>query len=682
MSILLQVKPIYITEAENLADRLLNRAIITSNGLCWPSITAAFAKDRIIRQPNMTLASGNAGMCAFLCEAYQATGNVDFLEAAAKACQWIEWECGKGNEGARSLWFGQLGGVEALLALFKATQDYSLLDKAGKLAIKCGETYFTKDESLGPVFSSLGNGAAGALLTLLRVFQKTQEEEILALAAKLMRVLLWRVRLAPEGIYWDRMGDTIRPPIGFISGTSGVLYALAEANKVLPFEACPWLLGQGIQYQNSFLKDNVTNWPDLSYSTWTIEDLGNLDKKIRTALKREQDTFFTEFGDSVSWSHGCSGIALARSACSPILGGTSCKEDMERAVWRIEREISNLSPSSEEADFSLAGGLGGVGLVCLALYSNTGHTYYKSMAETIADAIRNQRQHLGFCRSNLKAIEDGEDMGFLTGSAGIGYFLLKLSEAQPKPSLLAPALLKGQLPEMDAPEDASIPQQLAIKRSLASAFPRTLRLLKSNYSDKLEATAKKLGGDCLLMEEFKGLCQTYQESELRTDERAVFEDTYRIEMAREELDFCPRGDRFLGLKLEYDASINRQTLDTLSEKKLLSKKLILVPEARVTESAYRWSRNDQHRLVYKNETTYCLHHQRPMGVFEAALPEFNYRALSSFRKRTKVKVALRDLLNQLSPKNEDERQKVIRTFLEQVMEAMRNGLLCNGRAWR
>ena len=677
MPLTLKIESTYVAEVEFLAEQLLSRAIITSRGLCWPSITAAYSRDRIVRQPNMTLASGNAGICIFLSETFRRTGNMDFLEAATKAADWIESECNKGTDGARSLWFGQLGGVEALLALFESIRDEAILEKARLLAIKCGEAFFIKDQSLGPIFSSIGNGAAGALLTLLRVFGKTQDEQTLELARKLIRLLCWRIRLAPKGIYWDRAGDTIRPPIGFISGTSGVLLALAEAHGVLPFEACSWLLSQGIHYENSFLKNDATNWPDLSHSSWTLEDLPNLPKKIRNALKKGDDAFFKDFGDSASWSNGCSGIALARSACSSILGSVSCWEDVAIARKRIKQEINLLPASSEEVDFSLSEGLGGVGLVCLGLYSKTGDVTYRDLAEKIGAATLKQRKNLGFYRSGLKAIKDGEDMGFLTGSAGIGYFLLKLSEEKIKPSLLAPSLVKYDHSHKIEPGEAQISKQIAVKRSIASVFPRTLKLLKNNYSSALEAMAAELGSDSLVMEEFQILCHTYKESGLTEEQKAVFDDTYRVEKARKELDFCPRGDRYLGLRLEYDSSNNRQTLDTLSEKKLLTRKLVLVPEARILRSAYSWSRNEVRALEFEKETTYCLHHQRPFGVFEAALPEYNYLVLSGFRKPTKVKVVLKKLLNQLRPESTEERQKVIRTSLDQVKEAMHNGLLCN-----
>ena len=677
MLLTLGIRSPYLAEAEILAERLLNRAIISSKGLCWPSITAAYSKDRIVRHPNLSLASGNSGICLFLIETYRRTGNENFLEAATKATDWIESECNKGNKGARSLWFGQLGGVEALLALFESTQDEVVLEKARLLAIKCGEAYFIEDQSLGPIFSNLGNGAAGALLTLLRVFEKTQDEQVLELSGKLMRLLGWRVRLAPKGIYWDRLGVTIRPPIGFISGTSGVLFALAEANRVLPFEACSWLLSQGILYENSFLKNDPTNWPDLSHSSWTHEEPSNLPKKIRNALKKGNDAFFKEFGDSASWSSGCSGIALARSACSHILGGDSCPEDLARAKRRIEQEVDLLSSSIEETDFSISDGLGGVGLACLGLFSKTGDVTYRDLAETIGTAALKQRQNLGFYRSGLKAIEDGEDMGFLTGSTGIGYFLLKLSDDNIEPSLLAPSLPNLGHTLRKTGGKGPTTKQHAVYRAIASVFPRTLKLLKNNHSRALEAMAAELGNTSSIFEKFGLLCQTYEESELTNEEKAVFEDTYRVEKARKELDFCPRGDRYLGLKLDYDSSNNRQALEILSEKKLLSKKLVLVPEARVLKSGYRWSRNEARALVFEDATTYCLHHQRPTGVFEAALPEFNYLVLSGFRNATKVKVVLKKLLNQLSPKNEEERQKVIQTSLEQVKEAMRNGLLCS-----
>ncbi len=463
----------------------------------------------------------------------------------------------------------------------------------------------------------------------------------------------------------------------FVTYVPIVPYALAEANRVLPFEACRWLLSQGILYENSFLKNGAANWPDLSYFSWTLEDLTNLPKKIRNALKNGDDAFFKEYGDSASWSNGCSGIALARSACSPVLDDDSCLEDIARAKRRVEQKVDLLPPSSEETDFSLSGGLGGVGLACLGLYSKTGDVTYRDLAETIGAAAVKQRQNLGFYRSGMKAIEDGEDTGFLTGSTGIGYFLLKLSDEKIESSLLAPSLAKLEPSLKETTENGPSTKQQVVYRALASVFPRTLRLLKTNYSSALEAMASELGNNSSIFEKFGLLCQAYEESELTTDEKAIFDDTYRVEKTRKELDFCTRGDRYLGLRLDYDSSNNRQALETLSEKKLLSKKLVLIPEARVLKSAYRWSRNEARALVFEKVTTYCLHHQRPMGVFEAVLPEFNYLVLSGFRKPTKVKVVLKKLLNQLSPMSEDERQKVIRTSLEQVKEAMRNGLLCS-----
>ena len=675
MSITPAVASPYIAEAERLAERLLARAIITSKGLCWPSITAAYSRERIVRQPNITLATGNAGFLVFLCETHRRTGNVDFLEAATRAMDWTEAECAKDNQGLRSLWFGQLGVVEALLALYESTQDECVLEKARLLSIRCGESFFSEDKSLGPIFSSMGAGAAGALLTLLRVFEKTQDEQLLEISQRLVRLLVSRARLAPKGIYWDRMGDTIRPPIGFISGTSGVLYALAEANKVLPFEACSWLLNQGKLYENSFLNDSTSNWPDLSYSSWSIEDLGNLPKKIRNALKKGKDQFFTEFGDSASWSSGCSGIALARAASSSLLGESSCLSDIERANARIEQEVDRCSTGSEEIDFSLIGGLGGVGVACLGLRSRTGDNSYRDLAEEIGGAVLRQRRNLGFYRSNLKAIEDGEDMGFLTGSTGIGYFLLKLSDEYAESSLLAPALGLGDDPYRGGERDGSIPQR-GVYQVLSSVFPRTVNVLKKEKSIELQLFVAKLDDDSAVISEFDRFCRTYNSLEQVDEGDALFSETYRIEKARQELDFCPQGDRYLGLKLSYDSSNNRKAIEELSEKKLLSKKLVLVPEARILESPYRWSRNETGDFESDKIVTYYLHHQRPTGVFEVALPEFNYLVLSSFRKKVKLNYALKKIVSQFSPQSEEERDKIIKICIEQIKEAMRNGLLC------
>ncbi len=667
----------YLAEAESLAERLLSRAIITSKGLCWPSISGAYSKDRIVRQPNITLASGNAGISVFLCEAYRKTANTNLLEGAVRAIDWLENECSKTNQGTRTLWFGQCGAVEAYLALFEATRDSGALEKARLLSIKCSRSFFDENSPDIPITYSIGGGVAGVLLASLRVLDKTQDEEVRELSSKLIRLIASRGRLASDGIYWDRMGETIRPPIGFISGTSGILFALAQAYKLVPFESFEWLVGQGMRYENSFLPDNEGYWPDLSYSTWTLDDIASLPKKIRQALKKVDDAIFSKFGQSASWSSGVSGIALSRSACSEVAGTDACLDDIERAKIQIGREIESALSNFESADFSLVAGLGGVGMACLGIFGRTRDFSYREFADKIGGLALKQSQDIGFYRSNLKAIEDGEDLGFPTGSAGIGYFLLKLSEEKTDFSLLAPVINSKEGLHSDTSRELAVSKQHTVRRSLISVYPRTSKLLMNFNVNAFEKNLESFGSENLIIERFRSICEGHQNDDLNADENKVFNDTYLIEKLRQELDFCPRGDRYLGLKLEYDKEINRTFLETANEKKILGKKLQMSTEARIRKSDYRWSRNENRALIYQEETTYYLLHQRPYGVFEAQLPLFNYLVLSGFEKPNKPKTVIKKILNQLSPKNEAERAKVLKTTFEQIKEAMENGLLCS-----
>lgn len=668
----------YLAEAEALAEHILSRAIITSKGLCWPSISAAYSKDRIVRQPNITLASGNAGISVFLCEAYRSVGNPNLLEGAARAIDWLESECSKTNQGTRSLWFGQCGAVEAYLALFEATRDSGALERARLLSIKCGQSFFNENSPDIPITYSIGGGVAGVLLALLRVFEKTQDEEIRKIASMLTRVIASRSRLAPDGIYWDRMGDTIRPPIGFISGTSGILFALAQAHKLklLPRDSFEWLAGQGMRYENSFLRGIEDGWPDLSYSTWTLDEIGSLPRKIQQALRKGDDAFFSKFGRSSSWSNGVSGIALSRSALSEIAGSSACIDDIKKAENQIGREIESGLNSRESTDFSLVRGLGGVGMSCLGIFSISGYRFFREFANRIGDLALEQRRDIGFYRSSLRAVEDGEDLGLLTGSAGIGYFMLKLSEEKAGSSLLAPVIRSAEVSRVETLSEHSASKLNVVRKCLISVYPRTSKLLKNFDTDLFEKNLKDFGRENSALERFRSICDQHQNNDLSVDERKVFDDTFQIERLRQELDFCPRGDRYLGLKLEYDKEINRLFLEESKDRKVLGKKLQLSTEVRIQESDYRWSRNENRALVYQEETTHYLFHQRPYGVFEAKLPLFNYLVLSGFEKPNKPKTVIKRIINQISPKTEEEREKVLSTAFNQIKEAMENGLLC------
>lgn len=681
-SILPAISP-YVVEAERIADNILSKAIITSKGLTWPCITAAYSKDRIVRQPNISLANGNSGIAVFLCETYKRTESVNFLEAASSAIDWVEAECSRGSVGAKSLWFGQFGAVEALLSLFDVTKDESVLERAKVLSIKCGECYFTNDKEAGPTLSGIGAGAAGALLTLLRVFEKTQDERVLELSCKLLKLIVSRARMAPCGIYWDRMGDTIRPPIGFLSGTSGIAYALAEANKIIPFEACGWIVNQAVRYENSFLADGEMNWPDLSYSTWTLDDIKILPKKIRKALKNDDDDFFSEFGDSASWANGCTGIALARVACSLFLTNDVCAEDIATAQNRIDSEFDLVVSSMEEMDLSLSGGLTGVSLGCLELHRRTGNEIYRKLAEAFGSAIIKQRKNFGYYRSGLEAISDGEDIGFFTGSSGIGYYMLKLSDEEIEPSLLAPSL--NITPDLAAKTcTGNMPTRSeGVACALSSLYPRTVTILKKMDHNLLQGALTEIS-ELSSRSEIQGvLSRTIPLVDQGSDQALPLDELYQIEKARCDLDFCSKGDRYLSLKVAYNRSNNMQTLNAISEKKFLSMKLVMVPETRVLECNYRLNfENNNGDFEVENTPTYYFHHQQAERVYEAVLPDFNYLVLSCFRKTMKVKVALKRIMKLARPKNEAEEEKVRTVAVDQLKEGLRSGLLCRCRFFK
>ena len=194
--------------------------------------------------------------------------------------------------------------------------------------------------------------------------------------------------------------------------------------------------------------------------------------------------------------------------------------------------------------------------------------------------------------------------------------------------------------------------------------------------EDFEKNLEDFGRENSALERFRSICDQHQNNDLSADERKVFDDTFQIERLRQELDFCPRGDRYLGLKLECDKEINRLFLEESKDRKVLGKKLQLSTEVRIQKSDYRWSRNENRALVYQEETTHYLFHQRPYGVFEAKLPLFNYLVLSGFERPNKPKTVIKRIINQISPKTEEEREKVLSTAFDQIKEAMENGLLC------
>ena len=108
------------------------------------------------------------------------------------------------------------------------------------------------------------SGSAGAVLGLLALYKATKDPTILEKAAHCGQHLL-RNRVAKESSYraWKTFYD--RPLTGFSHGAAGISYALLMLYQATKEVAYLEAAEEGIKYEQAFFLPNENNWPDFRY---------------------------------------------------------------------------------------------------------------------------------------------------------------------------------------------------------------------------------------------------------------------------------------------------------------------------------------------------------------------------------------------------------------------------------
>ena len=284
--------------------------------------------------------------------------------------------------------------AESILdSLIKTTSSLQVLDFFGG--------------SSGAIPALLGLGGAGGRVQF-HDLAVTLGTEICRAAVRERGSCFWE----PEGASGPGVGAA--PLTGLSHGASGIglaLFELHAATGRLEFLET----GRGaFAYEDSLFDTKEANWPDLRFSA-------------------AQNRF------ACTWCHGAPGIALTRLRAATL--------DPDRAVHYLETARIALATTidaiekdlaASRTDASLCHGLAGLGEVCLIASGSLYDPRYRDVADRVANALIDRHATSGDWPSG--APSGGPNPSFMLGLAGIGYWFLRLHDAEkvPSPLLLIP----------------------------------------------------------------------------------------------------------------------------------------------------------------------------------------------------------------------------------------------------
>lgn len=392
-----------LAAATIIAERLTALAIQRRSDAGWIGLTPGATGQCALKPLGIDLYDGLPGIALFLGHCGALTGQQRFTTLAQRAVQamlhFIDQRADEiGTIGGFSGW----GGVVYTLAqLGTLWQQPRLLDRALHCLPHIA-ALIDSDRHLDIV-----DGAAGCIGGLLALAECTRAPTALNVARACGQHLLTHARQEPHGVSWTSAIPASRALTGFAHGAAGIGWALAELGAATGEDRFRDAARAAISYERSLFDAQCGSWPDLRLP---VQD--DAPPQAMTA-----------------WCHGAAGIGLMRLHLlhkhEPHDLPALCGEVRTAALRTLEQGYGH--------NHSLChGDLGSLELLLQA-----------SIA--LADpALRRQAQQIS--AALITAVEAGgwrcgtpeqiESPGLMTGLAGIGYGLLRLTAPERVPSVL------------------------------------------------------------------------------------------------------------------------------------------------------------------------------------------------------------------------------------------------------
>jgi type 2 lantibiotic biosynthesis protein LanM len=396
-----------LREATRLAERLKESAIEVEDGVTWAGF--AYAPESGSFQPyriGFELHNGSCGVALFLSALERVTGGAGFRETALEALRPITRALrGEGTaHGRQTLRDLNIGGVTGLGSIVYAlTRSGLLLGEPGPVedarSLAAG---LTPEGICAGASFDITDGAAGAVLGLLTLYDDAGDRHSLALARACGLYLLEGRTAAPSGLRaWPTYEGRLLT--GFSHGAAGIAYALLRLYGATSDERFLSAAAEAVEYEQSIFDAQVMNWPD-----YRVID--------RPAY-------------SASWCHGAPGIGLARLGGRGLLDTHATRADIEAALETTLRR--GLRPH----DHLCCGSLGTAEVLLEAGLALGRPALVRAARERGAFVVERARR-----AGSYRLADDRPDEfaapGFFIGIAGIGYELLRLGFPEQLPSAL------------------------------------------------------------------------------------------------------------------------------------------------------------------------------------------------------------------------------------------------------
>jgi type 2 lantibiotic biosynthesis protein LanM len=390
-----------IAGALNIAEEVSARAIRGADrSATWITPQYLDPIDRYRLEPaDESLFGGRTGIALFLAAVEKVTGGSGYRELALDALRSLREQVQTSGERlATRIGIGGCSGLGSVI--YAMVRIHCLLREPLLEDAQRAASLITADRIKSDRFLDVANGTAGAILGLLALYEASSDELSLERAVCCgQHLLAQRTRTGTGHRTWATSEG--KGPTGMAHGAAGVAYSLARLHRITGLDHFMEAATESMGYEASGFSPEAGNWPDLK--------------------SHDQVASIT------SWCHGILGIGLAQ------LGGP-----MPESRFKRQRDIDVVFKAAEKLALTPVDHLccGNMGRAELLLVGGRQLSCPKlaDAATSIASHVLERSEEIGSFGLNPLLPDRLFNPGFLQGTTGIGYGLLRI--VHPLPSVL------------------------------------------------------------------------------------------------------------------------------------------------------------------------------------------------------------------------------------------------------
>ncbi|WP_223609299.1 lanthionine synthetase LanC family protein [Chryseobacterium sp. OSA05B] len=436
-----------------ISEFLLSKMKHDKEGFYWETISRDSKKGALSFTFNPSLWNGTGGIAWFFLVLFEHTKNEKHLDVAEAAFSKVYSYSTHQTLLNPSLYDGISGIIYLGLELFRVTGKELYLQQALNLY----EMY--RQKILAEQTEDMLIGISGILMMMASLYHYTKDQKLCDDIEALITTLLEKSLVAEAGIKWGNNLLSMDSLCGFSHGNSGIAFCLLQLGKYFDNKELIWLAEEAFRYEDLYYDPAQNNWMDLRW-----EESKN---HLPSLFDWNKNTFLQEDFDLNAWAHGACGIGSARIRAFTITAEYVYKEDCRKVFERCKHDIKTRSKRNHIL-FSGYGGLSDFLLQYSEVFDNKEAS--ELATEIVLEGLQKSRSH----DHSEWGIQNSEDLGLMTGTAGIGLSLLAVIKGKSLNSILHP-----ELPVSETGNN-TILKNFKVKKAIFERFyPKTLEILKT-----------------------------------------------------------------------------------------------------------------------------------------------------------------------------------------------------------